>query len=570
MRSFALSITSQSARLREVRRAPPRTMMILALRVALCLGLLAIPAIVYTGPAAARAAADAARAGGPTPSTTHAATVSAALHVTVLFAATTPLQAWLTTVGEVSHLSGLVIPATLLAAGAAVATAAISTSPAFLAAASAAEAAAFIAACNALGSPILGSIAATVLVLFLVAAYALVPPPPIAFLALVGSAGMAAGCLAYTLATWVVAPDWATDRALESGGRAVSLAGELVSLGSGGAWQFEGGRGGGGGAGGPLALPHPPPPLPPPILPAGGELSIPRPPSCMRRRRQGRGGRDLEVALPATTAAPSASSTTPLPLPTSAADAWARVHASLAQSAQWREAARGEGCCGVVGQGRWRLMHPQLPFITSLLPARARHFPTPAAAALADATAAYARLAWTMASLVRDRPPLAGPAAAAVLSIYGREVLGKVGAAAGAAAAAVAAAVPRRYGPVDGGSAARVAAPELDALDAAVAEITALHDAGMAGMVEHIEHSMERKKDKHGSGGQGQQEAGQEAGAGQPGASASLAGLMAASAADDDAFLDEVRFAAWQSGLRPLAEAMRQVAASVEVMRAAV
>jgi hypothetical protein len=45
---------------------------------------------------------------------------------------------------------------------------------------------------------------------------------------------------------------------------------------------------------------------------------------------------------------------------------------------------------------------------------------------------------------------------------------------------------------------------------------------------------------------------------------------MAASAADDDAFLDEVRFAAWQSGLRPLAEAMRQVAASVEVMRAAV
>ena len=280
MHAFALSITSQSARLREVRRAPPRTMMILALRVALCLGLLAIPAIVYTGPAAARAAADAARAGGPTPSTTHAATVSAALHVTVLFAATTPLQAWLTTVGEVSHLSGLVIPATLLAAGAAVATAAISTSPAFLAAASAAEAAAFIAACNALGSPILGSIAATVLVLFLVAAYALVPPPPIAFLALVGSAGMAAGCLAYTLATWVVAPDWATDRALESGGRAVSLAGELVSLGSGGAWQFEGGRGGGGGAGGPLALPHPTPPLRPFFPRAGSCPFLDHPPAC--------------------------------------------------------------------------------------------------------------------------------------------------------------------------------------------------------------------------------------------------------------------------------------------------
>jgi len=527
----------------------------LAARVALCLGVLAVPAIVITGPAAQAAARDAA-------TTRTAAYLAAGVHVATLFAATVPMQAWLGTVGAVSHLGALVVPATALAAGAAVAVASISTTPAFLAAASAALAAAFVGAGAAAGSLLLGEIAATVLVLFLVAGFALVPPPPIGFLALTGFLGMLGGCLAYSLASWAVAPRWATDGALAAGGEAVDLAVALQALGGGGAWAFEGDEV----ASGPLEPPPSPPSPPPPILAAGGELSSPRPPACLRRR-PGRG--DSPARDPEAAAGAAAAPGTP-----AAAAAWARVHGAMAAATALRGAARGEGCLGVVAVGgggkgkgaarpRWcRLLFPQVPLLSSL----ATHFPTAAATGLADATAAHARLAWTLASLVDGGGGaqgrgggrvLGGPAGEAVLAVYGRPALAAVGDAAAAAGAAIAAAVPRRFEPLEGGGRGPVAAAELAALEAAVAAVGALHDAG-AGAVADASRRGKRKQTQEGDA----------ADAGDP-PGAALAALMAAAAAEDGAFLDEVRFAAWLSGLVPLVAALRRVAGEVEGLRRA-
>ena len=394
---------------------------------------------------------------------------------------------------------------------------------------------------------------ATVLVLFLVAGFALAPPPPIAVLAATGFAGMCFGCLTYAAASWLVAPSWATDRALAAGADAVAAAVALQALGGGGAWAFEGDK-----KKEAVRSPLPAEPdadaVPPPILAAGGELSVPRPPACLRRRRRrrwGRRGGDLEAGpVPST----STSTAPPAPSPsTSPAAAWARVHGALAQAAQWREAARGEGCLGVVRVRKrfWRLLFPQLPLVSSVC----THFPTAAVVTLADATAAHARLAWTLASLVAGggggSASLGGPAGEAVLECYGREALAAVGAAAAAVGAAIVAAVPRRYEPVGESADARVAAPELETLEEAVGVLLTLHDAGAGAATASVRGGKKKEKDTDGDRG------------------ATLAALMAAAAAEDATFLDEVRFAAWQSGLAPLVGSLRRVAGAVEGLRLA-